>query len=64
MRRNEAIQAAAEELRQEIEAEGDVTGSLATTIKSLAPSKAIPAKQAAAIKHELMDAARDAADNF
>lgn len=64
MGRAEAIQVATEELRQEIEALGDVTGVQEAEIKHLSPSKTAPNNQVSAIASELLDAARDAADNL
>lgn len=64
MGRDDAIEAAANELRQEIAAGNDVTGVLATMIDVTTPSKEIPPTQVEAIKEELMDAARDAAETL
>lgn len=64
MGRAEAIETAAELLRQENDADADVTGVAAVEIDQVEPSrKALPA-QVAAIKADLMDAAREAAAGF
>lgn len=64
MTREQAIEAETEALRQEIEADNDVTGTLATMLNPPVPSKPIPAAQARAIGRELRDAAGDAAETF
>lgn len=64
MPRDEAIQTVTEQLRQEREADGDPTGTLATMIRDVSPSKKSPQSQIDAIKNELMDAARDAAETL
>lgn len=64
MTRGQAIEAATESLRQEIEADNDDTGALATMLNPPVPSKPIPAAQAGAIGRELRDAAGDAAETF
>lgn len=64
MERGDAIAEAAEYLRNESEAEGDPTGVAEVENEYPSPSKKIPRKQVDAIKAELMDAAREAADNL
>ncbi|MCP3655817.1 hypothetical protein [Herbaspirillum sp.] len=64
MERSEAIETALEELRQDIEADGDSTRTLETMIRTFEPSKKVPRAQVAAIKLELMDDARDAAETL
>jgi hypothetical protein len=64
MDRKDAIKAATEEMRQERAADDDVTGVLGTMIDATKPSKEIPQAQINAIKAELMDSARDAAESL
>lgn len=64
MTREEAIAAATGALRQEIDADGDDTGTLATMLNPPVPSKPVPAAQVRAIGRELRDAAGDAAKTF
>lgn len=64
MDRDEAIQKAAEWLRQEGEANGDETGTVAIENAFPTPSKPIPRHQIVAIASELLDAAREAADDL
>jgi len=64
MTRRQAIEAETEALRQEIEADNDVTGVLGTMLNPPVPSKPIPAAQARAIGRELRDAAGDAAETL
>ena len=64
MGRTEAIQAATEEMRQENAANNDPTGVLETMIDVTKPSKEISQAQINAVKAELMDAARDAAETL
>ncbi len=64
MGREEAIQKMAEWLRQEGEAEGDETGTMAIENVFPSPSKKIPHHQIVAIASELLDAAREAADDL
>lgn len=62
MGRDAAIKKAAELLREERDADADVTGVVAVEIDPIDPSRKVSPGQVAAIKLELMDAARDAAD--
>lgn len=64
MGRADAIKMAADSLRQEIDADTDVTGVAAVQVDHVEPSRSAPPAQVAAIKAELMDAARDAAEGF
>lgn len=64
MTREQAIEAETEALRQEIEADNDVTGVLGTMLNLPVPSKLIPAPQTRAIGRELSDAAGDAAESL
>ena len=62
--RQHAIEAETEALRQEIEADNDVTGTLATMLTPPIPSRRIPPAQVKAIGQELRSAAVDAAETF
>lgn len=64
MGRVEAIEMATDLLRQEIDADSDVTGVAAVQVSHLAPSRTAAPAQIAAIKAELMDAAREAAEEL
>lgn len=64
MNREDAIEAATEELRQENAASTDETGVLKTMIDAVKPTKDASKAQIAAIRDELMDAARDAAETL
>jgi hypothetical protein len=64
MERTEAIKAVTEEMRQESAASNDVTGTLSTMIEVVNPSTVAHKAQIDAIKLELIDAARDAADTL
>lgn len=64
MTRRAAIEAEAEALRQQFEAENDVTGVLETMLNPPVPSKPIPEAQARAIGRELRDVADDAAQTL
>jgi uncharacterized protein YoaH (UPF0181 family) len=64
MGRADAIETVTEELRQVHEASSDITGTLDTMIRNTEPSKNVPEAQVNAIKLELMDAARDAAETL
>jgi len=61
MTRRQAIEAETEALRQEIEADNDITGVLGTMLNSPVPSKPISKAQERAIGRELHEAAQDAA---
>lgn len=62
--RDQAIADAAEELRQEIEAGNDATGTLTAELRDDPASKGASRQQIEAIRLELMDAAREAAENL
>lgn len=62
--RDEAIAMATEWVRKEQEAEGDPTGVVAAENEFPFASKSSPSAQVAAIAAELLDAARDAADEL
>ena len=64
MGRAEAIETAAELLRQENDADADVTGVAAVEVDQVEPSRKASPAQVAAIKADLMDAAREAAARF
>jgi uncharacterized protein YoaH (UPF0181 family) len=64
MGRDEAIEVAAEWLRQEREADNDETGVAAVECKEPMPSKPRPHYQVAAIKAELLESAEAAAVNI
>ncbi|AXK38528.1 hypothetical protein [Crenobacter cavernae] len=64
MGRDDAIRTVTEWLRQGSEAEGDVTGVVSVQNKFPTPSKEVATKQVAAIVHDLLDAARAAADTL
>lgn len=64
MGRIEAIEVVTNWLRLEGEAEGDMTGVAAIENEFPSPSKVMPRSKVAAIAHELLDAAREAADNL
>jgi len=60
--RVDAIDVAVKYLRDSREADGDVTGTKEVELVFPKPSRPVPADQIKKIKGELMDAARDAAD--
>lgn len=60
--RTDAIKLAADFLRDSREADGDVTGTKEVELEFPKPSVKVSDEQVKAIKSELMDAARDAAD--
>jgi hypothetical protein len=62
--RDNAIADAAEELRQEIEAGNDETGTLTAELHDNHASKGASRQQIEAIRLELMDAAREAAEDL
>lgn len=62
--REQAVADAAEELRQEIEAGNDSTGTLSAELRDDPASKGASRQQIEAIRLQLMDAAREAADNL
>lgn len=62
--RQQAIEAETEALRQEIEADNDVTGTLAAMLNSPVPNKRIAAAQAITIGQELRGATSDSAESF
>ena len=64
MGRPQAITEAKESVRRDQEEDHDVTGVLGVMNTPLTPSKQAPAHQVAQIQSELMDAAREAADDL
>lgn len=64
MGRIEAIKAVTEEMRQEMASSDDVTGVLGTMIDATNPSKEISIAQINAIKKEIIQAARGAAETL
>ncbi len=64
MGRTEAIETAANLLRQENDADADMTGVAAVEVDQIEPSRKASTAQVAAIKAELMDEAREAAARF
>lgn len=64
MPRSDAIKAATDWVRQEIEAVGDVTQVASIENEFPEPSLAAPRKQLNAIELALLDAAREAADTL
>lgn len=62
--RSEAIAAAADELRQESEAQNDITGTLEAELSDNPASKNSPSAQVEKIKAVLIDAARKEAAKF
>lgn len=64
MSREDAIEALTKWVRQENEAEDDVTGVLSIENEFPSPSKNVPSNQITAIAAVLLDAAREAADTI
>lgn len=62
--RTNAIERAADYLRQSREADGDPTGTLGTELDAPQPSRKVSDAQVEKIAEELLDAARDAADDI
>jgi hypothetical protein len=62
--RIDAIEVVVKYLRDDREADGDVTGTKGVELKFPKPSREVSIDQVRKIKSELMDAARDAADNL
>lgn len=64
MGRQEAIKVAMESVRRDQEEGNDVSGTLGIENEYPAPSKMMPPGQVARIKDELMDLAREAAEDL
>lgn len=64
MTRTDAIEKAANLLRQDNDADADMTGVAAVEVESIEPSRKASKEQVDAIKAELMDEAREAAARF
>jgi hypothetical protein len=62
--RTDAIKLVVQYLRDDREADGDETGTKGVELKFPKPSREVPIDQVRKIKSELMDAARDAADEI